>query len=96
VEKERKRWATLIRKRTGKLKNILEEVRKDTTVFINDIEAFINGNDNVPGSQNFIGFKNLFRGYVVKDWFSADTEQTKYMNVNPVIVRECVQFYQRC
>ena len=62
VEKEQKQWSTLIRKQTKALKNLPEQFCNDTTVLIKDIEQYMKGNNNVLGSQNFIGFKIFFLG----------------------------------
>lgn len=46
-------------------------------IFVDNIKRYFNGNSNVLGSQNIIGFKQLFCGYVVKDWFGSDENQKK-------------------
>ena len=65
-------------------------------VLIEDIVDYLNGNDHVPRSQNVIGFKMLFRGYIVKDWFGTNSDETKYSYVNQLIVRCCVRLYHKC
>lgn len=40
--------------------------------FTDDIKSYLDGNKNIPGLQNVVGFKQLFQGYIGKDWFGAD------------------------
>ena len=63
------------------LKNKPKEVNKiDIFDFIEDIVKYLN--DNKEGdyetSQEFIGFKNLFKGMVVRDWKDTDIKCYKY------------------
>ena len=43
-----------------------------------------------------LGLKQLFRGYLVKDWFGADHDQNKYNGANQAIVKEYVKLYTKC
>ena len=64
--------------------------------FIEDIVKYLN--DDVEGdyetSQEFIGFKKLFKGMVVRDWKGADMKYYKYRTLNKILVRKCVYFYK--
>jgi len=40
--------------------------------------------------------KQLFRGYIVKDWFSENELETKYTAVNEIFVSICVVLYSQC
>ena len=50
-------------------------------------------NEEYETSQNLIGMKELFRGYVVRVWIGADMSSDKYRKLNKIIVRKCVEFY---
>ena len=54
------------------------------------------GNKEYSGVQSLIGFKYLFRGYIVKSWYELDSEETKYTVYNKMFVKECVRFYNDC
>ena len=43
-----------------------------------------------------IGFQNVFRGYILKDWTSANFNQEKYHKLNKIAVRLCVMHYYEC
>ena len=73
-----------------------QSIHNDAFQFVEDIFLYMNGSNDVPGSQNVIGFKMLFRGYVVKDWFGGNSEETKYHNTNRMIVKSCVKLYHDC
>ena len=47
-------------------------------------------------SQGIIGINELFRGYVVKDWMSANEHEEKHRTLNKIVVRKCVEFYVEC
>jgi len=51
---------------------------------------------NVPGTQNIIGFKYLFCGYAVQEWFDSNDIEEKYSQGNKVIVEQSVKLYKRC
>lgn len=73
-----------------------DAIQNDSLIFADDIRDYLNGVESVPGSQNVIGFKMLFRGYVVRDWFGGNVEETKYEKMNKVIVQSCVKLYNKC
>jgi len=45
---------------------------------IDDIKNYLNGYDYFIMVQNKIGFKNLFRGFVLKDWINAEEHCNKF------------------
>ena len=47
-------------------------------------------------NQQCVGMKELFRGYVIRDWMGLNFSTKKYRYVNKIIVSECVCFYDRC
>ena len=95
LSQKRRKWVQQVNKEIAKVEKN-KTIRKDASIFINDIHDFMNGENDVPGSQNIIGFKQLFRGYIVKDWFDANVDETKYATANKVIIKECVMFYNQC
>ena len=72
-----------------------EEVIVD---MIEDIAGYLYGceEDEYATTQQYIGFKELFRGYVVKDWIGTDFNCTKYSELNKIIVVHAVKFYNEC
>ena len=38
----------------------------------------------------------LFQGFVVKDWFGANSDETKYHQSNKIIIKHCVHLYHDC
>ena len=69
---------------------------KDVEVFLNDTIDFLQGTNSGRGTQALIGHGMLFRGFIVKDWFGGNRNQTKYQNVNKIIVKESVMYYGKC
>lgn len=53
------------------MKNVKEEIKRDAITMIDDMEEFLNGSDSIPGSQNVIGFKHIFRGNIFFRVFSV-------------------------
>lgn len=75
---------------------------KPTNVCVNDIFDMIEDilqyleNDNSVEhemSQELIGIRDLFRGFVVKVWKGVDFSYEKYHSLNKILVRHCIQFY---
>ena len=95
-KKERDQWKKKTRNLVQKIKQLPEAIKIDAGTFINDIHEYLQGWTNVPGTQNVIGFKYLFRGFVVRDWFGANELENKYSKANKVIVEQSVKFYQQC
>lgn len=60
---------------------------------IKNLEIFFSGHRNIDGTQNLIGYRNIFRGVIVRDWFGNDTSESKYCIANKILVHECVSFY---
>ena len=68
---------------------------EDAVTFLNNIEKFLEGYSGVRGTQSLLGYQNLFRGIVAKDWFGSDDAQSKYTVFNKVIVFHCVKYYAK-
>ena len=63
---------------------------------LHDIITYLKDrNDNPKTTQSIISIKNIFRGYIIIDWF--DTSNTiKYRIANKIIVKACILFYNIC
>ena len=73
-----------------------ESVIHETIQMINDIEQYLLGNNYFITMPKEISFKALFKGFIVKDWFHKDIEYSKYTLQNEIIIKEYVDFYQKC
>ena len=71
----------------------IEEIIYEAIQMINNIEQYLLGNNYFITKQKEIGFKALFRGFIVRDWFDNDIEFNKYCLQNEVIVQEYVGYY---
>jgi len=72
------------------------KIRADTLLFLKYIMDFLTNKQVGETTQNLIRFKELFRGYIVKDWFSKDETETKYSTLNEMFVLKCVMLYNKC
>ena len=64
---------------------------------INNIRIFL-VNDNVElceSNQQYIGIKELFRGYIAKVWHGTKFALTKYQELNKIIIKECIAYYMK-
>ena len=75
------------------MKKVPDNVKTEAEILLRDIKSYLDGANTVPGSQNVISFKSLFRGYIVSDWFSCNKQETKYKEVNKIITKQYVNFY---
>ena len=66
--------------------------------FCEDILVYLENDQEVEyeTNQQYVGMKELFRGYVVKNWMSTDMNVKKYRYLNMILARECVYFYNQC
>ena len=46
-------------------------------------------------NQQHVGMKELFRGYVVKDWKGTNLSAIKYETMNKIIARKHVEFHMK-
>ena len=76
----------------NKLRKI-NECQDDVDLFIQNIGLFLNGHSNMTGTQAAIGYKNIFRGFIVRDWFGSNESQQKFGELNRVIVHDAVTHY---
>ena len=71
----------------------IDTQKPDIIRFISDIGDFLEGRQDVRGTQTLVGHKNLFRGIVVKDWYGSDDSKGMYHVLNKIIVCKCVKHY---
>ena len=81
------------------IEKLLVELIKQTidNVDVNMIMAFCEDilryleeeeEDKYETNQQYIGMKELFRGYIVIDWEGVDLQYVKYRNLNRIIVKK--------
>ena len=47
-------------------------------------------------NQQYIRIKQLFRGFIIKNWLGMNFNTIKYYNMNKVVVSMCVLHYNKC
>jgi hypothetical protein len=100
------RCSTTIEMRKEFIKNLLMALLKEReNVPVNEIMAMGEDilcyleegpEDEYETNQHYIGMKDLFRGYVIKNWKETDFNSRKYRRLNKVLVRQCVWYYNEC
>jgi len=81
------------------LKKKSTDVNDDEIIsFVEDIMKFIRNDDEGEYSTNqqYIGMKELFRGYIVQVWQGVEFNNVKYHELNRIVVRKCVEYYVKC
>ena len=63
---------------------------------IDNIKSYLYGHNYFIMIQNKIRFKNLLRGFVLKDWINAEEYYNKFLIQNQIIVQEYVKHYYNC
>ena len=63
---------------------------------INDIRKYLIERNDYETNQQYIGFKVLFKGYVIKNWYKANFNATKYAKLNKILIKRCVKYYLEC
>lgn len=56
---------------------------------------YLQGHKLMTGTQALIGYKNIFRGAIVKDWHGNNDSESRYTNSNKIIVHDSVSHYAR-
>ena len=65
--------------------------------FITDIRSYLVQRDvEYKTNQQYIGMKNLFCRYIVKNWKETDFSTSKYTEYNQVINNYCMKYYIKC
>ena len=75
----------------SKLDKDREDAGKIKTI-VNDIFEYLKNKSNFVTNQEALGFHNVFRGIVVKNWIDNELDY-KY---NKIIIYEAVHFYYKC
>ena len=65
--------------------------------FCKDIMRYLENDDDdkYETNQYLAGMKELFRGYLVIDWVRTNMNCKKYRQVNMIIAKQCVEFYNK-
>ena len=61
-----------------------------------DIENYLENKEDMNTMQQVIGHNMVFRGFIVKDWFGKNKNESKYVKYNKVITKLCTQHYWTC
>ena len=57
---------------------------------------YFNDDDNYYANQQIIGYKDVFRGVIVKEWVVGNEYGVNLHNYNNILIKCCVQFYVEC
>lgn len=49
----------------------------------------------IYGTQQLLGYKYIFRGFIVRNWNNSDDTSLKYTALNKIIVKDYIQHYVR-
>jgi hypothetical protein len=88
-----KEWIEDIRMKLKK-EDSRNENKADINRMITDIKQFLYGDDPSQTNQALIGYKSLFRGFIVRNW-SGVQDSNRYEDLNKIIVKHCVYYYQK-
>ena len=83
-----------IKKDIKKVKNI-KEIQEEVEWMLSDILNYMQ-NNNTEGltTQSEIGMRNLFRGWITKNWRDVNSRSNeKQKEINKILVRNSVTFY---
>ena len=87
-------FLTDVKEKLSKIGKNNEDHKKIDSV-IQDIQTCLNRNDNYEINQELISFKELFRGYTVKNQFRVDIEDQSNHKYDKILVKECMNFYYK-
>ena len=83
-------------KKIEQYKHADEEEKAIVQEMLNDINKYFNNNEDYYTNQQMIGYRDLFRGVVVKEWVIENQNNINFYAYNKVLVKSCVQFYNEC
>jgi len=63
-------------------------------LFLQHIVNWLENGQTGNTTQKKIGMKQLFREYIVKEWFSENELETKYTAINEMFASRCVILYK--
>ena len=69
------------------------EMEEQMTRMITNIHRYLNQEQDIGGTQALVGYKYLFRGVIVSDWFGSNESEIRYVDLNTVIIHACVNYY---
>ena len=81
------------------IKNKSKEVNEDKIMsFVEDIMKYAQNEQegDYKSNQQYVGMQELFRRYIVIDWERTNFGNKKYKDLNKIIVKRCVEFYDAC
>jgi len=55
-----------------------DDVAHEVIQIISDIKVYLEGRGSFVTNQQKIGFKQLFHGFIIKDWFDEDEHCERY------------------
>ena len=61
---------------------------KEVMQMINDIRKYLINRNDYKTNQQYIGFKALFRGHVIKNWQEANFNIMKYGKLNEILIKQ--------
>ena len=76
-----------------------KEVKEEVVMsFVEDIMKYVRNEEEgeYKTNQQYVGMKELFRGYVVRNGEGADYNERKYSQLNKIVVKTCVEYYAAC
>ena len=77
----------------------VQRIQEETILnMLEDIVNFFDNGDEeeYETSQQYIGMKEIFRGFVVKDWEGSNFNCEKFRELNKVLIVNAVLFYKEC
>jgi len=80
-------------------RNKSEEIHVEEIMsFVEDILRYLENEqeEEYEMNQQYVGMRELFRGFVVIDWEGTNFGSRKYRKVNKIIVQRCVEYYYEC
>ena len=77
------------------IKNVQLEGESIINSMINDIYNFLTYRNPQGTNQVLIGYKALFKGYIVRNWVGAELSN-RFEDYNKIIIVKYIQYYSRC
>ena len=74
----------------------VEKFSGQSKAFVERLKNYLNGKNSVGGTQELIGYKYIFQGFIVRDWDSNKTDEMSFSDMNRVIITVAVKFYLHC
>ena len=82
----------LFKENKGRIEDdVILNMIKDIVVYFDDGD-----DEEYESSQQYVGMRKLFRGFIVKDWIAADFNCEQYSELNKIVIVNAVKFYNQC